>query len=243
MLRYIFMVLVIVSVIFSAGCAKSYKATPMSFKMPSAYGNVKSVGGAQIAARAFADSDKAKEAFGFDIRGAGLLPVQVIFDNSGSHSLEIDGQQTFLEDENGNLWQILSRKNAHDRATKYSQTKQIVKEGAYNGFLGATAGAIVGAAVGVVTGENVASAAGQGAAVGAAAGATLGGVKGYSSDEAARIITSDLREKSMQSRAIEPQSLAHGFLFFPGEASLAKKLRLKLLEKDTGKSHIINFDI
>jgi hypothetical protein len=157
--------------------------------------------------------------------------------------LEIDGQQTFLEDDQGNLWQILSRKNAHERATKYAQTRQILKEGAYNGFLGATAGAIVGAAVGVVTGENVASTAGQGAAVGAAAGAALGGAKGYSSDEAVRLITNDLREKSMRNRSIGPHSLAHGFLFFPGEADSAQKLRLKFLEKDTGKSHVIIFDI
>ena len=79
--------------------------------------------------------------------------------------------QTFLEDADGNLWPILNREIAYERATKFSQTKQIFKEGAYGGFLGATAGAVIGAAVGIVTGENVGEAAGKGAAAGAAVGA------------------------------------------------------------------------
>ena len=225
--------------IFAVACATTYKAKPLPFKLPASYGNAVEVEGAWVGAEAFADSKKAEEAFGFNIRGAGMLPVQVVFDNQGSNTFKIRAEQTFLEDEIGNLWPILADQTAYERATRYAQTKQIFKEGAYAGFLGATAGAIIGAAIGVVAGENVAVAAGKGAAVGAAAGATLGGVKGYTQDDARRAIIDDLNYKSLGNRPISPQTLAYGFIFFPGEAQSAKQLRLQLIEMDTGKIHVL----
>ena len=241
MYRRIVIFLIISGLIFSTGCSKTYKAKPLPFKTPAAFKNVVEVAGAQMAAKAYADPAEAKEAFGFDIRSAGMLPVQVVFDNQGTHPLEINGQQTFLEDKEGNLWPILSRETAYERATKYAQTKEIFTEGAYKGFLGAAAGAIVGAAVGIVSGEDVAASTGKGAAVGAAAGAVLGGAGAYGSSDARRKITNDLREKSLQNQAVEPKGLAHGFIFFPGEAKSVKQLRLQLLEKDTGKLHVLLF--
>jgi hypothetical protein len=227
----------------AAGCGTAYKAKPLPFRAPSSYANSLEVGGATLAAQAYADREKAEEAFGFDIRGAGMLPVQVIFDNPGPHALKIVPEQTFLEDESGNLWPILEEQFAYDRATKYAQTQQIFKEGAYAGFLGATAGAIIGAAIGIVAGEGVGSALGKGAALGAAAGATLGGAKGFASDDARREIISDLNKKSLDNKAVKPGSLAFGFIFFPGEASSAKKLRLRLKEIDTGKEYQIQFPL
>ncbi|MBW2027486.1 MAG: hypothetical protein JRH06_02070 [Deltaproteobacteria bacterium] len=229
--------------LFAFSCGTAYKAKPLPFKTPAAYPNATRAAGALIAAKAFADPSEAKEAFGFDVRGAGMLPVQVVFDNQGSHTLEIDATQSFLEDYEGNLWPILSEDMAYDRATKYAQTKQVFKEGAYGGFMGAAAGAVIGAAVGIVTGENVAESAGKGAAAGVAAGATLGGVKAYGSDDARWKIIEDLQQKDLQTRPVEPRSLAYGFLFFPGEAKSAKSLRTRIRERDTGKTHnlILNF--
>ena len=169
MRRNVLVLILSILLIFLTACA-TYKRKPLPFKAPSAYDNATEVVGALVGAEAFVDRRTTKEAFGFDIRGAGMLPVQVVFDNQGPHPLKIDVAQTFLEDAEGNLWPILDREIAYERATKYSQTKKIFKEGAYGGFLGATAGALIGAAVGIVTGENVAEAAGKGAAVGAAAG-------------------------------------------------------------------------
>lgn len=239
--RHIPRFIIAVSLSFLAGCSNTYQAKPLPFKAPASFKNVVEVAGAQVAAKAYADSVEAKKAFGFDVRSAGMLPVQVIFDNQGAHPLEINGQQTFLEDNTGNLWPILSREMAYERAAKYSQTKEIVTEGAYKGFLGAAAGAIIGAAVGIVSGEGVAASTGKGAAAGAAAGAVFGGAGAYGSNDARRKITNDLREKSLQNRAVEPKGLAHGFIFFPGEALSAKQLRLQLLEKDTGQVHVLNF--
>jgi len=239
MKRYIYILIFSIVVTLLTACSSSYKAKPLPFRTPASFDNVAKIGGAEIAAKAFVDQKETKEAFGFDILGAGMLPVQVVFDNQGLHSLEIVGHQTFLEDQKGNLWPILSSKTAYERASKYAKTKEIFKEGAYTGFLGAAAGSIIGAAVGVVSGDNIAEAIGKGAAVGAAAGATLGGVGGYASDDVRRSVTNDLRDKSLQNRAVEPQDLAHGFLFFPGEAGSARQLRLQIKETDTGKTHVL----
>jgi hypothetical protein len=153
MKKYISLIFLTMLVLFSSGCSTSYKVKPLPFKSPASLNNVVSIAGAEVAAIAFVDPAQTKEAFGFDILGAGMLPVQVVFDNHGSNSLEINAQQTFLEDEKGNLWPILSKEIAYERATKYAQTKKIFEKGAYHGFLGAAAGSIIGAAIGIVLPE------------------------------------------------------------------------------------------
>ena len=222
-----------------SACSTAYKAKPLPFKAPTAYNNSVSVSGAQIGARAFVDSQEARKAFGFDIRGAGMLPVQIAFDNQGPHTLDINPGQTFLEDAEGNLWPILTDKFAYERATKYAQTNKIFKEGAYSGFLGATAGTIIGAAVGIVTGDDVLRRAGEGAVIGAAGGAVLGGASGASSNDARSKVVRDLRDKSLENKSISPGNLAHGIIFFPGEALSARQLRLQLKERDSGKIHTV----
>ncbi len=222
------------------GCSTSYNARPLPFKSPSAYQNMVVVNGAQIGGQAYVDASAARAAFGFDIRGAGMLPVQVVFDNQSPHALEINPAQTFLEDAQGNLWPILTDRFAYERATKYAQTKKIFKEGAYSGFLGAAAGAIIGAAVGIVSGNDVGRSIGEGAAVGAAAGSVMGGAQGAAtSGDARRIIVKDLQDKSLENKSITPGNLSHGIIFFPGEATSAKQLRLQLKETDTHTVHTV----
>ena len=235
-------ILIILLMFILAACSTAYKATPLPFKNPGSFENSQEALGVIIAAKAYSDPKEAKEVFGFNVREAGMLPVQIIFDNQNSNTIEIDPSQTFLEDKDNNLWPILEKNFAYERATKYAQTKKIFKEGAYNAFLGATAGALIGAAVGIVTGEDVAQAAGKGAAVGAAGGAVIGGTGAYASNDANKAITNDLRQKSLQSKSIEPNSLAHGIIFFPGEAKSAKQLRLKIIDVDTGSSYVLFFN-
>lgn len=240
MKRGINILIIAMILIFTSACATTYEARPLPFRTPAGYGNAIEVAGATVAAQAYVDPELAQQAFGFDIRGAGMLPVQVVFDNRGPHSLQIRPDQTFLEDSQGNLWPILDSQTAYERTTRYAQTRQIFKEGAYGGFLGAAAGAIIGLAVGIVSGEHVGSSMGRGAAIGGAAGATIGGAKGYASDDARRRIMDDLHQKSLENRAIGPQALGYGFLFFPGEARSARKLRLHLIEAATGTVHVVN---
>jgi hypothetical protein len=233
--KQLWIVAITMLLITSAGCSTAYKAKPLPFKSPESFEHMAEAGGARIGAQAFVDPAAAKSAFGFDIRHAGMLPVQVVFDNQGPHTLEINPAQTFLEDRQGNLWPILTDKFAYERATKYAQTQKIFKEGAYSGFLGAAAGAVIGAAIGIVSGEDVGRTTGQGAAAGAAAGAVMGGAAGYASNDARSAVVRDLRDKSLENKAIAPGDLSHGIIFFPGEALSAKQLRLQLKERDTGK--------
>jgi len=221
-----------------AGCSTAYKAQPLPFKSPAAYNNTTDIGGVSVGGQAFTDPEAARQAFGFDIRGAGMLPVQLAFDNQGTQAMEINPGQTFLEDNEGNLWPILTDRFAYGRATKDAQTKKILSEGAYSGFLGAAAGTIVGAAIGIVSGDDFGSAVGKGAAVGGAAGAVLGGAKGAAEDARGTIVK-DLRDKSLSNKAIVPGDLSHGIIFFPGEAKTARQLRLQLKEQATGETHTV----
>jgi hypothetical protein len=229
----------ILGLLFVLGCSTAYKAQPLPFKIPTAYDNVVEIEGTLIAGEAFSETERARKAFGFDIRGAGMLPVQLVFDNQGANALEIIPGQTYLEDEAGNLWPILADHFAYERATRYAQTQETFQQGAYKGFLGAAAGGLIGAAIGIVTGEDVAASAGKGAAVGAAAGATLGGAEAYASNDARSVIVRDLRDKSLQNQAIPPGDLSHGIIFFPGEAESARQLRLQIKEAASGKLHTI----
>lgn len=228
--------ILLVLVLFLGSACTRYERQPVSFKMPAAYANATEIAGATVASKAYGDRSEAKEAFGFDIRGSGLFPVQVIFDNFGGSTLEIDPSQTFLIDDKDNIWPVMDSSLAYDRVAEKTELARIGDKGAKTGFLSGAAGALIGAAVGIVSGENVLTSAGKGAAVGAAAGATLGGADAATSGSEARaVISDDLRQKSLQNRAIEPQTIAHGFIFFPGEAEGAKELRLRLRTLETGE--------
>jgi hypothetical protein len=231
------------AVLVAAGCSTAYKSKPLPFKSPSVYPNMVEVEGALIASRAFTVNPETHETFGFDILGAGMLPVQVIFDNQGIHTLEINGEQCFLEDTEGSLWPVLSRSAAYERATRHTATEEALKGGASKAVWGALAGAIVGAAVGIVADEDIAEALGKGAAIGAAAGGVLGGYQSSTAGAAEAAIAADLQDKSLRNKSVGPKSLAHGFLFFPAEAKGARELRLNLKEVDTGNVYVLKMQL
>ena len=60
-------------IVLIAGCGTSYKPKPLPLKAPSAYSNALEVAGATVGARAFDDPKNARDAFGFDVLGAGML--------------------------------------------------------------------------------------------------------------------------------------------------------------------------
>ncbi len=238
-----FLIITVFIFILFYGCETKYKIKPMSFKMPDSYTNNVNIDGAKIAAKAFVGEEESSKAFGFNVRKAGMLPVQVVFDNQSRHIFKIVAGQSFLEDNDGNLWPVLDGRIAHDRATKYATSGKIIEEGVYHGFWGAAAGSIIGAAIGIVTGDNVAAAAGKGAALGAAAGAVMGGANTYETNDPNRKIIDDFKERSFGNRKITPNIIAHGFLFFPGEAESAKKLRLHLISETTQKAYVLTFSL
>jgi len=225
---------VLLTVLWLSACT-TYERQVVPFKMPAAYPNATVVADGTIAAKAFDRKEEATAAFGFDIRGAGILPVQVIFDNRGNHPLEIMTDKTLLVDEENNLWPILDERMAYDRLSKKTQLGQVMPEAAKGGLLAGAAGAVIGAAVGIVTGQNVAAAAGKGAAVGAAAGITLGGAKGAADSDVRYQIQDDLKNRSLEKRPVAPHEVAHGFIFYPGEAKRPRELRISIRAIDTNQ--------
>jgi hypothetical protein len=221
----------------------TYERQVVPFKMPAAIPNATEVAGATIAALSFDDKEQAKNAFGFDIRGAGILPVQVIFDNRGSQSLEIVPSQTFLYDEANNTWPILDQKMAYDRIAKKTELGEVLPEGGKYGALAGAAGGIIGAAIGIVSGHNVGDAALKGAAIGAAGGLVGGGAQGMTEgqDTVRGQIGEDLKNRSLERRAVKPNEIAHGFIFFPGEIKKAKMLQLQIKVTGTGAIHTLKF--
>ena len=238
MKRYIIVITAACILLILAGCTR-YERRVVPFKMPDAYANVKEAGGARVASKAFDDPKEAKGAFGFDIIGSGVLPVQVIFDNKGAHPLEIISAKTYLIDSEKNLWPVIDAGLAYDRIAKKTELGDIAPESTKSGLLAGTAGAIIGAAIGIVSGHNVGDAAMKGAAVGAAAGATMGGARGLTDRSAEQKIGEDLRKRSLEREAVPPYEISHGFIFFPGEAKKAGELRLSLKETDTGRQYTL----
>ncbi|MFO7569831.1 MAG: hypothetical protein R6W75_08525 [Smithellaceae bacterium] len=212
--------------------------------MPQSSPNAVDIDGAVIAARAFVKTSEAKEIFGFDIRAAGILPVQVAIDNKSDHPLIIVADQTFLIDEESSVWPILDQTMAYDRLSKVTELSRVAPEAVKGGLLLGAAGAVIGAAIGIVTGTNIGEAVGKGAAIGAAAGAVTGGAQGVAGHEEVRHqIKDDLQKRSLQYRAIKPGELAYGFIFYPGEAKTARVLRLQVKATDTRKISTFNMKL
>ena len=218
--------------IFTLSGCTAYKSQYVPFRPPEGYLNYQVVNGVSMGAEAYATKDDAENAFGFDIKGAGLLPVQLVMDNKSGNNLELVPGQTFLVDNDNRYWPVVPTNIVIDRLDKSTELASFFGRGAGKG-------AILGAAIGIVSGRNVGSALGKGAALGAAGGAVIGGVKEGTSGEREHTIIDDIREKGLEGKAIPPESLANGFIFFPGEAPSAKELRLQYRVKETGTLHSV----
>lgn len=229
-------------IVLVSSCAK-YERQVVPFQLPSAMPNATQVSGTTLAAKAYNDKKSAEAAFGFDILGTGVYPVQVVFDNKGVHPIEIVPAQTFLTDVENQTWPILDASLAYDRIYKKTEYGNVAPEAGKAAVIGGAAGAIIGAAVGIVAGRSVGEYAGKGAAAGAAGGVLLGGSKGLTEKDPAREIRQDLQERSLENRAVKPSEIAYGFIFFPGESKKAREIRLQVKETDTGKIHVLNLPL
>jgi hypothetical protein len=219
---------VLASFAFLFFACTAYKTQYVGFRPPADYPNSVIAAGVNIGAEAFAEQAAAREAFGFDIKGAGLLPVQVVMDNRSGGEVEVIADQTFLVDNNNRYWNLIANRAAVKRVTDATQTGAILGGAGKGAAWGAATGAVLGAAFGVLTGESVAEAAGKGAAVGAAGGAVYGGAKAGTDTDRHRTIADDIRDKGLEGKLIPAQGLANGFLFFPAEAQSARELRLQI---------------
>jgi len=224
----IYMAVVMLLVCSLASCTYKRRVAPVT--LPDASKNMVVVGeGLKISARAFNDPEVAEQSFGFDVRKAGLLPVQVTFQNDSTSTARVNPAQTLLLDQNNKAWPVLALENTYQRTKGYVDVGETLKGTGKPALLMGAAGAVVGLAVGIVTGENLSEAIGKGAAIGAAAGTVAGGADSYA--KTGKKIKEDLVNKSLKNEPILPNQIAFGVLFFPGmpeEAHGATELRLSL---------------
>ncbi len=223
------------------GCQPRYERKIVPIRVPSTYPNMKQVDGIQIAAKGFYDRNEAFQVFGFDMLGAGILPVQVVFDHKGKHPIRIVPTQTFLQSADGNLWPVLRKDIAYERMLRLAREGEVGAGMARGSAIGAIAGAVIGAAIGIVTDSSIPEAAGKGAVIGTVVGGSQGAMEGAASPYPYQAISRDIKDRSLENRPIMPQQIAHGFLFFPIEASSAHLLRLQIKEEDTGKIFTLEF--
>lgn len=219
---------VLLAIMILTSCTYRDRVAPI--KLPEASPSLVVINGLKISATAYLDKNKAADIYGFDIRKAGILPVQLTFQNDGEQAARIDPRQTFLIDEESNAWPVLSLEKTHQRTSKYVDIGETVKGAGKPSLLLGAAGAIAGLAAGLVSGNNIAESMGKGAVLGAAGGAIIGGAE--AAQKQGRTIRQDLAEKTMGNDQILPGQLAYGTMFFPGnydsEAKTAQRLRLSL---------------
>jgi hypothetical protein len=199
------------------------------------------VEGALLLAQAYVDEDRAKAAFGFDVRGAGLLPVRVVVDNQSGGEVRLLGAQTFLIDKEGQAWPLLTAKQANDRVKDNVSVSETFAGTTIPALLLGAAGAAAGVAIGVLSGSDLGNAAAKGAILGGTAGAIYGGVS--RNKEVGADIAYDLNQRSLRNEPISAGALAYGFLFFPGldEARSAQTLRLAISVK--GQQRVVNIPL
>ena len=229
-----------VSLLFLPSCAYQERVQPIT--LPASAENYVVVNGVQISAKAFAGKKAANGAFGFDIRGAGLLPVQIVFQNDGDRPVSLVAEQTFLIDSKNQAWPVNTLDRTYSRVEKHVDVGEAAAGAAKPALLLGAAGALAGLAVGIVTGDNIGEAMGKGAAIGAAAGAVSGGVSGY--QDARGKIKQDLSQKALVNREILPSQIGYGMLFFPGFAEEAQDaVQLNLTLSFSGELHSVTLDL
>jgi len=194
--------------------------------------------GAKLVAYPYVDEDSAEAVFGFDIRNAGLLPVRFVVDNQSAGVVKVDPNQTFLIDEQGQAWPLLTAEQAYKRVSSTVEIGETLKGAATPSVLFGAAGAVAGFAIGVLIGESIGEGIAKGAALGAGIGAIYGGGRRHETLDSE--IRYDLQRHSLRNEKVGKGELAYGYLFFPGkdEAASARALRLGL--RVSGERRIVN---
>ena len=230
-------IVLLLSLLVLAGCA-SYGHRVSPVPLPGAQPEHVTVDGVEMLAVAFPDAKTAEDRFGFNVRGSGLLPVQLVIDNQGTQKVSINSGQTFLIDQSGQAWPLLSAEEAYQRVKGHVEMGETAKGTVKPAVLLGAAGALAGFAVGILTGEDIGGSVGKGAVLGGTVGALAGGTAAYAT--APEKIRTDLAQRTLRNRPVEPGQLAHGFLFFPGlkEATSAQQLRLAITIGE--EPHVLN---
>lgn len=229
--------IVVISMQLTA-CA-TYQSRTVPFRAPQDYTNALNVSGVLIGAEAFSDQAKADEAFGFDVRNAGLLPVQVVLDNQSGQRVQIIPEQSFLVDNSGQYWKMLGTEEAMNRVNRATSGGAIGSGAGRGALYGAAAGTILGMALGIVSGHRVGHSVITGGVLGGAGGAIIGGASSADGRDNSATVYRDMRDKEINGKAIPSGVLANGFIFFPGEATTAQSLRLQISFRASGETRTL----
>lgn len=240
-MRKSFCLLIIVAHL--SACA-TYESRSGSFKPPQDYANYQNSYGLLVGADSYDDSMQAEQVFGFNIRAAGILPVQLVINNKSGQSVEVVAGQTFLIDETNRYWKILTTREALDRIKKTADAGAIASNAGKGAVSGSAAEALLGHAIGVVSGRDAGPAVVKGAVLSGAGGGVISGASKAGDDQQRESrINEIIRDKGVEGKIMLAESLASGFIFFPGEISSAKELRLQVKFRGDGRVQILNLKL
>jgi hypothetical protein len=149
--------------------------------------------------------------------------------NRSGQVVEVVADQTFLIDDNNRYWKVLSNREVAERFQKAADGGAITGGIAKNAVPGASAGALLGMTFGVVSRGDAGSAIVKGGTSGGAGDAAAGGVGKAGDDRQREIkIADDLWNKGIDGKVLLEETLASGMVYFPGEVTFAKELRLQV---------------
>ncbi|MDR2349574.1 MAG: hypothetical protein LBF41_02960 [Deltaproteobacteria bacterium] len=221
-------------------CGHRYEFRAIPVRDMNDYPGRASLGDVRVGAESFYDSKRLTELFGFDLKAAGVVPVQLLVQNDGSTPVTV-GEGSTLRDRAGQVWEVLPSSVVYRRIDDYTSGALSGEEGAKRTALWGLAGGIIGAAAGVVSGGNVAESAGKGAAVGAAAGAASSVMGMGTTEDTSADVNRDFSGRSIDHATVEPGAEAHGFLYFPAEIKEPRSLNLKITRG--GKTETLRLDL
>ena len=168
--------------------------------------------GLSIGADVLSDTERCKQNFGVDLNRAGVLPVQLIYTNTGNHVYSIQRGQVFAVDYDNNMWQALTTEQATGRIAGSEVGQDLLRGAGKGALIGGAGGAVLGAALGAALGD-----AGKGAMLGAAAGGIGGGAYGavHEKSKVEKVVNRDVMSKALQDQQVAPGYTVNGFIFLP----------------------------
>lgn len=215
----------LLSCLFLLACAAKHEYRAQPIRSVDSYFNHLEIHDVFLAAEAIYDDKLLEERFGYNLKKAGVIPVNLLVDNRGEEvTLILPG--VTLTDAKGQSWDILPQNVVVNRIGDYT-SGVTAEQGLGRTAKGALVGAILGAAIGVATGTSVGEAAGKGAAVGGAIGVGSA-VLGAGGEDSTAEVARDYSSLALNHSAVEPGENTHGLLYFPAEADRPTRLNLKV---------------
>ncbi|MDR0620399.1 MAG: hypothetical protein LBJ61_00745 [Deltaproteobacteria bacterium] len=224
-LKTITVLILALSLALATACAPRYEFKPIPVRTLDGFPYRVTFAGGLVGAYALYDTKEVTKFFGFDLKKAGVIPVQIAVRNDQPKATLTLTKATLLDAE-GLLWEVLPSDVVVRRIDEHTSGGLTGEQGARRTLLWGLAGGVLGAAVGVVSGSSVGEAAAKGAAVGGAAGVASSIAQAGEETSDARDIQRDFSTRNIDHATVNPGESANGLLYFPAEASQPRRLNL-----------------